>query len=97
MKFQSQSARGRERSPSRKGGDGGDTAAFVAVTPCEEAGKEKNVSEKGDAAKSEVVNDEGIVISPEAGTSNVPDCSVKDKGKTVEKGKKSPIKKSPTK
>merc|ERR1719370_2373497 len=58
----------RERKKSKsKGGDGGDTAASVAVPACEEAGKKKNVSENGDAAKSEVVNDEGIVISTEAG------------------------------
>merc|ERR1712055_509045 len=87
----------RERKKSKsKGGDGGDTAASVAVPPCEEASKKKNVSENGDAAKSEVVNDKGIVISTEAGASNATDCSEKDKGKSVEKGKKSP-KKSPTK
>jgi len=88
----------RERKKSKsKSGDGGDTVASVSVPPCEEAGKKKNVSENGDAAKSEVANDVGIAISPEAGASNSPDCSVKDKGKTVEKGKKSPTKKSPTK
>merc|ERR1711970_800273 len=89
----------RERKKSKsKGGDGGDTAASVAVPPCEEAGKKKNVSENGDAAKSEVVNEEEIVVSPEAGASIAPDCSGKDKSKSVvEKGKKSPTKKSPTK
>merc|ERR1719370_812834 len=88
----------RERKKSKsKSGDGGDTAASVAVPPCEEVGKEKSVSENGDAAKSEVGNDEGIVASPEAGSSNVSDCSGKDKGKSIEKGKKSPNKKSPTK
>merc|ERR1719369_1018520 len=88
----------RERKKSKsKCGDGGDTAGSVAVPPSGEAGKEKSVSENGDAAKSEVVNDEVIVKCPEAGASNAPDCSGKEKGKSVEKGKKSPTKKSPTK
>ena len=95
MKFQS--PRGRGRSRKSKCGDGGETAGSVAVPSCGEAGKEKSVSENGDAAKSEVVKDEGIVKTPEAGASNAPDCSGKDKSKSVEKGKKSPTKKSPTK
>merc|ERR1719369_1627537 len=51
----------RERKKSKsKCGDGGDTAASVAIPPAGELGKEKSVSENGDAAKPE----EGIVVSP---------------------------------
>merc|ERR1719357_2116064 len=80
----------RERKKSKsKGGDGGDAASTVAVL-LEETGKEKSKSELGN---------EGIVKSPEAGAPIAPDSSEKfsDKSKTVEKGKKSPTKKSPTK
>merc|ERR1719268_169525 len=54
----------RERKKSKsKSGDGGDTAASVAIPPAGELGKEKNVSENGDATKSELGN-EGIGMSP---------------------------------
>merc|ERR1719233_529795 len=87
----------RERKKSKsKGGDGGDVATIVASSAKEEAGNEK-VSEKGDVAGSELVNK--MTVSSGSGEGIVPGGAEKlpEKSKTVEKGKKSPSKKSPAK
>merc|ERR1719233_1787058 len=87
----------RERKKSKsKGGDGGDVATIAALSAKEEAGNEK-VSEKGDVAGSELVNN--VTVSPGNGEGIVPGGAEKlpEKSKTAEKGKKSPSKKSPAK
>merc|ERR1719427_149028 len=87
----------RERKKSKsKSGDGGDVASIVAVSPNEEPGNEE-VSENGDAVRSELVN-KGTSVSLVAGEGVGPEGAEKgsEKSKT-EKGKKSPAKKSPVK